>query len=36
VAVIAALAVHFMTLKPVPNAVIEEIVDTIFLPLARG
>jgi AcrR family transcriptional regulator len=23
----------FMTLKPVPNAVIEEIVDTIFLPL---
>ncbi len=26
----------FMTLKPVPNAVIEEIVDTIFLPLVRG
>lgn len=25
-----------MTLKPVPNAVIEEIVDTIFLPLVRG
>jgi AcrR family transcriptional regulator len=25
----------FMTLKPVPNAVIEEIVDTIFLPLLR-
>ncbi|MFO0728505.1 MAG: TetR/AcrR family transcriptional regulator [Myxococcota bacterium] len=26
----------FMTLKPVPSAVIEEIVDTIFLPLVRG
>ncbi|HEY4240444.1 MAG TPA: TetR/AcrR family transcriptional regulator [Kofleriaceae bacterium] len=26
----------FMTLKPVPNAVIEEIVDTIFIPLVRG
>jgi hypothetical protein len=26
----------FMTLKPVPNAVIEEIVDTIFLPLVSG
>jgi len=26
----------FMTLKPVPNAVIEDIVDTIFLPLVRG
>lgn len=26
----------FMTLKPVPVAVIEEIVDTIFLPLVRG
>jgi AcrR family transcriptional regulator len=26
----------FMTLKPVPNAVIEEIVDTIFLPLVVG
>ena len=26
----------FMTLKPVPNAVIEEIVDTIFLPLVGG
>jgi AcrR family transcriptional regulator len=26
----------FMTLKPVPNVVIEEIVDTIFLPLVRG
>jgi len=25
----------FMTLKPVPNAVIEEIVDTLFLPLLR-
>jgi AcrR family transcriptional regulator len=26
----------FMTLKPVPTAVIEEIVDTIFLPLVSG
>ena len=26
----------FMTLKPVPNAVIEEIVDTVFLPLVSG
>lgn len=26
----------FMTLKPVPGAVIEEIVDTIFLPLVGG
>jgi AcrR family transcriptional regulator len=26
----------FMTLKPVPNTVIEEIVDTIFLPLVKG
>ncbi len=26
----------FMTLRPVPNAVIEEIVDTIFLPLVGG
>jgi len=26
----------FITLKPVPIAVIEEIVDTIFLPLVRG
>lgn len=26
----------FMTLKPVPVAVIEAIVDTIFLPLVRG
>ncbi|HEY0252569.1 MAG TPA: TetR-like C-terminal domain-containing protein, partial [Kofleriaceae bacterium] len=25
----------FMTLRPVPTAVIEEIVDTIFLPLVR-
>jgi AcrR family transcriptional regulator len=25
-----------MTLKPVPNATIEEIVDTIFLPLVTG
>lgn len=24
------------TLKPVPNAVIEELVDTILLPLVRG
>ena len=26
----------FMTLKPVPSAVIEEVVDTISLPLVRG
>ncbi|HEX2733312.1 MAG TPA: TetR/AcrR family transcriptional regulator [Polyangiaceae bacterium] len=26
----------FMTLKPAPNTVIEEIVDTIFLPLVKG
>ena len=26
----------FMTLRPVPTAVIEEIVDTIFLPLVIG
>ena len=26
----------FMTLEPVPNVVIEEIVDTIFLPLVQG
>lgn len=26
----------FMTLKPVPNAVLEEIVDSIFLPLVTG
>jgi hypothetical protein len=25
-----------MTLEPVPDTVIEEIVDTIFLPLVRG
>lgn len=33
----ALLQQEFLTtLKPVPNAVIEEIVDTIFLPLVDG